>query len=76
MRTGTIHLTVDYPNQQYHIQDDYSYTGSSTIENIIFSASSEDYDGDLVRETLVLKMYNPTGNGIGTMNYSYRTMTQ
>lgn len=76
VRTGTIHLTVDYPNQQYHIQDDYSYTGSTSVENIIFSASSEDYDGDLVRETLVLKMFNPTGNGIGTMNYTYRTITQ
>lgn len=76
IRTGTIHLTIDYPNQQYHIQDDYSYVGSTTVENIVFSATTEDYDGDLVRETLVLRMFNPTGNGIGTMNYSYRMMTE
>lgn len=75
VRTGTIHLTIDYPNQQYHIQDDYSYVGSTTVENIVFSITTEDYDGDLVRETLVLRMFNPTGNGVGTMNYSYRTMT-
>jgi len=76
LRSGTIHLTVDYPSNQYHIQDDYTYHGSTTVENIVFSASIEDYDGDLTKETLVLRMFNPTGNGIGTMNYSYRTMTE
>lgn len=76
IRSGTIHLTVDFPNNQYHIQDDYTYNGSTTVENIVFSASVEDYDGDATKETLVLRMFNPTGNGIGTMNYSYRTLTE
>ena len=76
IRTGTIHITFDYPNNQYHIQDDYSFAGSTSVENIVFSASTDDLDGDLVRETLILKIFNPTGNGIGTMNYSYRMMTE
>lgn len=75
VRTGTIHITVDYANLTYHIQDDYTYTGSTTVENILFSAALSDYDGDFIKETLVLKVWNPTGNGVGTMNYSYRTMT-
>jgi hypothetical protein len=76
IRTGTIHLTVDYPGSSYHIQDDYTYVGSSTVENIEFSADIKDYDNDFIKETLVLKMWNPTGNGIGTMNYTYHTITQ
>lgn len=76
IRTGTIHLTVDYDGVGYHIEDHYTYKGSSTVENFDFSVDLKDYDNDFVRETLVLLMYNPPGNGIGTMNYSYRYLTR
>lgn len=74
IRTGKIHITVNFQDLNYHIQDDFSYTGSATVENITFSAALEDYNGDTVKDTLVLKMWNPTGNGTGDMNYTYRTM--
>lgn len=75
IRTGKIHITVNFQDLNYHIQDEFSYTGSATVENITFSAALEDYNGDTVKDTLVLRMWNPTGNGIGNMNYTYRTMT-
>ena len=80
VRSGTIHVTVNYlqnqPAASYHIEDNYTYVGSTTVENIEFSIDIKDYDGDTARDTLVLKMYNPTGNGVGTMNYSYRMLTR
>ena len=76
VRTGTIHITVDYDGNGYHVEDKYSYKGSTTVENIEFSASLKDYDNDFLKETLVLLMYNPPGNGVGTMNYSYRFLTR
>lgn len=76
VRTGTIHLTVDYDGNGYHIEDHYTYKGSTTVENIEFSAQLRDYDNDFMKETLVLMMFNPAGNGGGTMNYSYRYMTR
>ena len=74
VRTGTIRITVDFDTRLYHIHDDYSYTGSATVENIEFSVALEDYDNDFFNETLVLKMRNPTGNGTATMNYTYRML--
>jgi hypothetical protein len=76
IRTGKIHITVDFLGSTYHIHDDYSYTGSTTVENIEFSASLHDFDSSGVKETLILKVWNPTGNGSGTINYSYRMLTQ
>lgn len=76
IRTGTIHLTVDYDGNGCHIEDHYTYKGSPTVENIEFSAELKDYDNDFMKETLVLMMYNPPSNGIGSMNYSYRYLVR
>ncbi len=74
VRTGTIRISVDYADRLYHLQDDYSYTGSATVENIEFSVALEDLDDDFFNETLLVKMYNPTGNGTARMSYTYRMM--
>lgn len=75
VRTGTIRITVEYDRQLYHIQDDYSYTGSATVENIEFSAALQNFDSpDAFNETLVVKLFNPTGNGTAEMNYSYKML--
>lgn len=76
VRTGRLHITVNVDASDYHINDDFSYTGSSTVENIVFSASLDDFDGDTDLDTLVIKIFNPVGNGIGTVNYSYRMLTR
>lgn len=78
VRTGRLHITVNLstsPNQ-FHVEDDYTYTGDPNVENISFSALLEDFDGDLVNETLILTLLNPPGNGTGTMNYSYHTLNR
>ena len=75
VRTGTIRISVEYDRQLYHIQDDYSYTGSATVENIEFSAALQNFDSpDAFNETLVVKLFNPTGNGTALMNYSYKML--
>lgn len=76
VRTGKIHVTANLNAIDHHINDDFSYTGSATVESIVFSASLEDFDGDTATDTLVIKMFNPVGNGVGTVNYSYRMMTR
>lgn len=76
IRTGTLHITVNLASLKYHIQDHYSYTGSPTVETIEFSVELKDFDEDLAPETLIIKYWNPTGNGIGTINYTYRTLTE
>lgn len=76
VRTGKLHITANIDAGDHHIADDFSYTGSATVENIVFSASLEDFDGDTDPDTLVLKIFNPVGNGVGTINYSYRTLTR
>jgi hypothetical protein len=75
VRTGTIRISVEYDRQLYHIHDDYSYTGSATVENIEFSAALENFDSpDAFNETLIVKLFNPTGNGTALMNYSYKML--
>ena len=76
VRTGKIHITVNPnpTNLQHHIEDNYTYTGDSSVENIVFSVTLEDFNGDTEFETLVLNIFNPPGNGTGTMNYTYYTM--
>lgn len=76
VRTGKIHITVNLSTNQFHVEDNYTYTGDSNVENISFSALLDDFDGDLTNETLILTLLNPPGNGTGTMNYSYYTMNQ
>ena len=76
VRTGKIHITVNLSTNQFHVEDNYTYTGDPNVENISFSALLDDFDGDLTNETLILTLLNPPGNGIGTMNYSYYTLNQ
>ena len=76
MRSGTIHITTNLSTLLCHVQDDFGYTGSSTVENIKFSANLIDYNGDGSVDTLVVYMYNPVGNGVGSVNYSYRSLPQ
>ena len=76
VRTGRLHITANLAANDHHINDDFSYTGSATVENIIFSASLEDFDGDAVSDTLVIRVFNSIGNGTGTINYSYRMLTR
>lgn len=76
VRTGTIHVTVDYLGIKWHLKDDYTYTGSPSVENIEFSAELSDKDEDGTRETLLINLFNPVGNGVGTVNYSYRMLTR
>lgn len=76
VRSGRLHITANVDAGDHHMNDDFSYTGSATVENISFSASLEDFDGDTDPDTLVIRIFNPVGNGIGTVNYSYRTQTR
>lgn len=76
VRTGRLHVTVNLSTNQFHVEDTYSYTGDSNVENISFSALLEDFDNDLTNETLILTLLNPPGNGTGTMNYSYHTLNR
>jgi len=76
VRTGTIHITANLYTNKYHLEDNYTYSGSTTVENIEFSSALQDYDGDGYKETLVLKLWNPTGNGVGVMSYSYRALAK
>jgi len=76
MRSGTLHITTNLSTQLCHVQDDFGYTGSSTAENIKFSANLIDYDGNGSIDTLVVYIYNPVGNGVGSVNYSYRSLAQ
>lgn len=76
VRTGKLHITANLTANDYHINDEFSYTGSATVENVTFSASLEDFDGDTVTDTLVIKVLNSVGNGTGTVNYSYRMLTK
>lgn len=76
IRTGTMHITIDHTNGLSTLQDDFDYIGSSTVENIKFSVTMEDIDGNAIYDTIVIMISNPTGNGTGTMNYTYRTLTK
>ena len=76
VRTGRIHLTVDLENNDYHIQDDFTYSGDVTLEYIQFSAALENLDTNTGKDTLVLKIKNSQSWGYGTMNYSYCMLTR
>ena len=65
------------------LQDEYTYTGSSTVENIIFSIILEDKNSDGLVDTMSIYISNPpsdsvpsNGGGSATLNYSYYTLTR
>lgn len=58
--------------------DNFEYTGDPSVENIIFSVSLYNYknvSGITTPDTLVINLYN-SDNGTGTMNYTYRMLSQ
>jgi hypothetical protein len=75
IRTGHLIISANVLDDICHVQDNYGYTGSNTVENIVFSATLEDYNADSIKDTLVLLVVNPSGNGVGTVNYSYTSLT-
>lgn len=78
IRSGQIRINVDLRNELVSMSDSYDYTGSNTIENIVFSVALEDYSNtsDGIIDTLILRMYNPIGNGGAISNYSFKMLTQ
>lgn len=75
-RSGIMTIQIDVINNLTTFKDEYMYTGSNTIENIVFSALLEDYNTDAEYDTLTIKIYNPFNNGMGIMNYTYKMLTQ
>lgn len=85
IRTGSIVLSIylqtdngiDNNASTVDISDSFGYTGDSNVENIEFSAELHRYTNGLITavpDTLTINIKNPKGNG--TMNYTYRTLTQ
>jgi len=84
LRTGKMKITIGsiVNTTTFHMIDDYSYTGSSTVENIIFSTVLEDKNIDGLVDTMSIYVLNPldtvpsTGGGNATLNYSYYTLSK
>jgi len=82
IRSGTISVSVDVTNATSTITDNYQYQGHSSVEDIVFSAELHNYKtGDTIPptlplDTLTINLYNPSRNGMGTMNCVYRMMTK
>jgi hypothetical protein len=77
VRTGTIMITADLTGNRYNINDNFNYIGDSSVENIKFSVNLQNNDiiNNAVLDTLIVNYVNLTGNGVGTMNYSYRLLS-
>jgi hypothetical protein len=78
VRTGTMMITADITGNRYNISDNFNYIGDSSVENISFSAALQNNDtGDAALDTLIVKYtnYSVSGNGVATMNYSYRLLS-
>jgi Pectate lyase superfamily protein/Major tropism determinant N-terminal domain len=79
MRSGSITITVDIDNNLSFINDSFSYTGSSSIENVVFSSALHVYKNDpsaTIPDTLTINILNPAGTGYSVMNYTYRMLAQ
>jgi hypothetical protein len=74
IRTGRMYITVDLVNLLTDIKDEFSYTGSSTVENVEFSLELHDYQGN-GNYTLLVLLNNTVNNGTGTVTYSYRSLS-
>jgi len=75
VRTGSMTVTTDMSSKTGHINDNYNYIGDASVENISFFVEIQNNLDDSTHDTLAIKYLNPTGNGFGTMNYSYRMLT-
>jgi len=86
VRSGILNLNVYLQtdngllnnNSSADIVDTFSYSGDSNVENIQFSVELQRYatgaDNKSIPDTLTIKIKNPKGNG--TMNYTYRMLSQ
>lgn len=76
IRSGLLTITVDVGMGELSMTDNYNYSGHSSVENVIFLASLQNYLNDSFLDTLVLRYKNPIGNGTGTINLNYRMLTR
>lgn len=82
LRSGTLTVIIDTTNVLSTLKDEYNYTGHSSIEDIVFSVALHNYvAGDpypptAPLDTLTINIVNPRYNGVGTMNYTYRMLSQ
>lgn len=76
VRTGTLKINANVVDNICSIDDEYNYTGSSSIEDVVFSASIENLSQDSFYDTLILKYTNPVGNGESEFNCSYRMLSR
>ena len=86
VRSGILNLNVYLQtdngdldnNSSADIVDSFSYSGDSNVENIQFSVALQRYatgaNSKSIPDTLTIKIKNPKGTG--TMNYTYRMLSQ
>jgi hypothetical protein len=55
------------------IKDDYTLAGNAGLDDVIFSATLLDLNGNLANDTLAIQLDNPTTNVSVTFNISYYT---
>jgi hypothetical protein len=75
-RTGSLYISVDPTTNSTTVRDEYGFIGDTSLEDIDFTTALEDFDGDSIKETLIIRIKNPVGNGIGTVNYTYQTFAR
>lgn len=76
VRSGVLTITVDLGMGELSMTDNYNYSGHSSVENVIFVASLQNFLDDSFLDTLVLRYKNPIGNGTGTINLNYRMLSR
>jgi len=79
IRSGILNISVDFNNKLSDLFDNFGYTGDTKVENIVFSVGLQTYRNDpgaTTPDTLTINIYNPPSNGTGTMNYTYRMLSQ
>jgi hypothetical protein len=79
IRSGILNISVDFDNKLSDLFDNFGYTGDTKVENIVFSVGLQTYRNDpgaTTPDTLTINIFNPPSNGTGTMNYTYRMLSQ
>jgi hypothetical protein len=79
IRSGILNISIDFDNKLSDLFDNFGYTGDTSVENIVFSVGLQTYRNDpsaTTPDTLTINIYNPPSNGTGTMNYTYRMLSQ
>lgn len=85
IRTGVLHITLNVGTSLtdgtnppiYHLHDDFGYTGDISVESIKFAVDLYGFaPGSTTVDTMIINYTNPSGNGSGTLNYTYRSLTK